>query len=189
MLAEYLKQNFKNKLREMDVLELDAGSPLTPILSGAKRYTRTFYSRDVRRGATNEQGARCEDITALSFGESEIDLIISSDVLEHVPALPRAFDETFRVLKPNGIHVFTVPFSENTRPRAVIQGGTVKHILPPEYHLDPLNPEGILAFWDIGKDLADWGKRCGLHIGIVKGPEGPENRVVWAAAKRGEPTT
>lgn len=48
------------------------------------------------------------------------DFVISSDVFEHVaPPVSVAFDNTFRLLKPGGLFVFTVPYKK--------QGATVEH--------------------------------------------------------------
>ena len=50
---------------------------------------------------------------ALSYDDASIDLILSSDVFEHVPDPYRAHAEVHRVLRPGGHHVFTVPFHQH----------------------------------------------------------------------------
>ena len=120
---------------------------------------------------------------ALSFRNSSFDLIISSEVLEHVPRLEKAFSETARVLRPGGAHIFTVPPRKSTKKRAEIVDGKILHLEPPDYHLDPLNPQGILAFWDIGPDLPNAIPCPGLNVRIVKGPVGDLGRVVWIAER------
>lgn len=37
-----------------------------------------------------------------------------------------------------------------------IADGQVKHLEPPDCHLYPLNPEGILDFWDMGRTYLTW---------------------------------
>ena len=51
----------------------------------------------------------------------------------------------------------TVPMHDglHTVERARWRGGVVEHLLEPIYHLDPLRPEGILAFRDYGRDIID----------------------------------
>jgi len=77
-------------------------------------------------------------VTRLTFADSSFDLMITNDVLEHVPSYEDAYRELFRVLAPGGLLVFTVPFrSEPGRApdRArVTPSGAVEHLLPPEYH-------------------------------------------------------
>jgi len=165
----------------MDVLELDPHSPLRTLLSIARTYTRSFYGDGC--ALQRRDGAVCEDITALSFRENTFDLIVSSEVFEHVPKLEKALSETARVLRPGGAHLFTVPPRTRTRKRAEIIQGQTRHIEPPEYHRDPLSPNGILAFWDIGPDLPVVIPCAGLNVRIVRGPVGDEGRLVWIAER------
>ena len=181
MLALEIRSRYGESLPGMDVLELDPRSPLKPLLSRARTYTRSFYEEGDRLG--QKDGATCEDITALRFGNRSLDLIVSSEVLEHVPRLDKALTESARVLRLGGAHLFTVPPREITRKRAEIVDGKVIHFEPAEYHLDPLSREGILAFWDIGPDLAQALPIEGLNIKIARGPIGEDGRVVWIAEK------
>jgi SAM-dependent methyltransferase len=125
----------------------------------------------------------CQDITALTYDDESFDLIVSSDVLEHVPDIEAAFRETARVLRPGGAHLFTVPTRTSTVRRAQIIDGEIVHLLPPEFHDDPLDPTGILAFWDFGLDLPFKFNVARLDIRIAQGPSGRGERVVWAAQK------
>jgi len=53
----------------------------------------------VTRGASRD-GIRNEDVTRLTFADSSFDLMITNDVLEHVPSYEDAYRELFRVLAP-----------------------------------------------------------------------------------------
>lgn len=185
LLATEIKTRFGEKLSEKDVLELDPHSPLMKMLSRARSYTRSFYEAGESGGSARTDGAVCEDITALTFHDSSFDLIISSDVLEHVPRLDKAFSESARVLRPVGAHLFTVPPRPRTRRRSEVVNGEIRHIETPEYHRDPLSPQGILAFWDIGTDLPQVIPSAGLDIKIACGPIGDDGRVVWIAERCG----
>jgi SAM-dependent methyltransferase len=115
----------------------------------------TDYFENVPSGESVD-GVRCEDIQATSFESSSIDLIVTEDVLEHVPSPEAAFAEIRRVLKSGGFHIGTIPVNwgrETSVARAVIENGKLRHILEPEYHGDPSRPEGILAFTDYGQDI------------------------------------
>lgn len=184
ILAIEIKARFGQNLSERDVLELDPHSPLRRILSGARTYTRTFYEAGRDRGHARADGAVCEDITALTFSDESLDLIVSSDVLEHVPSLDKAFSETARALRPGGAHLFTVPPRAKTKKRVEIIDGEIHHIESAEYHRDPLSPQGILTFWDVGFDLPQIISSAALDIRIVSGPVGDEGRVVWVAERR-----
>jgi SAM-dependent methyltransferase len=181
LLAAEIRERYGESLTRMDVLELDPRSPLRTVLTRARTYTRSFYAEG--SPSPQQDGAVCADITALQFENESLDLIVSSDVLEHVPDLGAALRESARVLRPGGSHLFTVPPRTQTKMRAQIVGGQVQHLLPPERHLDPLSPDGILAFWDLGPDLGDALATKSLEIKIVRGPVGDAGRLVWIAQK------
>jgi SAM-dependent methyltransferase len=102
------------------------------------------------------KNVRIEDLMDLTFADASFDLVCSNDVLEHVPSIDMALREMMRVLRPGGVLISTHPFaaaSETPVKRAEIVGGRVNHILPPEYHGNPVDPAGSLVFevpgWDI----------------------------------------
>ena len=110
---------------------------------------------------------RHEDVTALSFDGEALDVIISCDVLEHVPDYRQALAEFARVLRPGGRLLLTVPFmdqSADTTVRARLRDdGSIEHLEEPEYHGDPLDPKGVLAFYNFGWDLLDEVRRAGFR--------------------------
>jgi SAM-dependent methyltransferase len=182
LLAMVIRNRYGSSLAQLDVLELDPHSPLRSVLGKARTYTRSYYQEN-SAASEKKNGAVREDITALTFKNGSLDLIVSSDVLEHVPKLEIAFSETARVLRPGGIHVFTVPPRGETRRRAELVNGEPKHLEPPEYHRDPLCPNGILAFWDIGPDLPMAMPSQDLKFSVALGPVGIDHRVVWIAER------
>ena len=117
-----------------------------------------YLSDQVAFGSVNTDGIRNEDVTALSFPSNEFNYIFSLEVFEHVPDFPKAFNEIYRVLKLGGKIIFSVPFAKNSSEniiRAIKENDTVKYILPPEYHGDPLNPQGCLCFQYFGWEVID----------------------------------
>jgi len=188
LLAEVIRE--LGALGKLDILELDPDSTIRWMFRNARTHLRTYYRSEHSRGTVREDGARMEDITNLTLADESVDFIISSDVLEHVPDANAAFRESFRVLRPGGAHIFTVPYQRETVQRARIVDGQITHIVtPPEYHSDPLDPRGILAYWHYGPDLdLRFGSTSGLEFEIVKEPEGIANRYVWVARKPSAPT-
>lgn len=182
MLASHIRECYP-QLEQLDVLELDFNSPLRPILLHARSYMPSFYRDNVLPGTYSENGVICQDITRLTLPDESLDLVVSSDVLEHVPDFTAALRESWRVLRSGGAHLFTVPPRAVTRRRAQIEGGRVVHLLEPEYHLDPLSREGVLAFWDFGPDMADHFHQDGMSLRQVRGPAGSSSRTVWEARK------
>lgn len=122
--------------------------------------TSEYLGTSFKPGEKNAKGIRHEDITALSFGNSEFDFVLSFDVLEHVPSYKDALSEFYRVLKPGGKLILTVPFvcsyPANLIRATVNFDGSINHILPPEYHGDPIHADqGILCFYHFGWELIE----------------------------------
>lgn len=122
----------------------------------AGRYTYSQYFPGFPSGSLVD-GVRCEDLRSMSFEDESFDIFITQDVLEHVPDPDRAFTEIHRVLRPGGIHVFTVPCGDRpTRERArLLPDGAMEHLLPPEFHGNPVDPNGSLVVTDWGPDLLE----------------------------------
>jgi SAM-dependent methyltransferase len=89
------------------------------------------------------------DLQAAPFPDAWFDLMLTSDVMEHVPEAERAEREIVRMLKPGGAYCFTAPFNPalpEDEIRAELRDGRVVHHAEPIYHLDPVRPEGILVY-------------------------------------------
>lgn len=116
-----------------------------------------YLSDGTAPGSTNAKGVRCEDLTRLTFDPGRFDHLLSFEVLEHVPDYKAALRECARVLKPGGTMLLTTPFhgGPTTTARAKVGPGGVEHLLPPEYHGDPLSSDGCLCFYHFGGDLLD----------------------------------
>lgn len=184
MLAEYI--DTLGDLSKKVIVEFDDRSPLYHKLKKYPFYTRTFFSTKIPFGTVMKNGTRCEDIQQLTFPDESLDLIISSDVLEHVANIDLAFAEMKRVLKSGGKHIFTVPtYDGPTRQRATIWNNEIKYLLPAEYHCDPARDGNgfILVFWDYGPDLATRYTDENFRVSILKGIPGVDEKIVWCAEK------
>lgn len=124
-----------------------------------------FLGESIPEGEVDNSGIRNENACNLSFKDNAFEFLLSFDVFEHIPDYQLAFRECARVLLPGGKMLFSVPFNhasqENIIRAKVKKGGSIDHILPPQYHGDPLSDDGILCFqifgWDMLKDLCRTG--------------------------------
>ena len=145
-------------------------TPLETYLS--KRYRNLVGSEylgdGLRPGTVGANGTRHEDVTELSFRDATFDWVLSFDVLEHVPDYRCALKEFRRVLRGGGKLLLSVPFSLLSESNIVrarrAADGQVEHLLPPEYHGDPVDPQrGILCYyhfgWELLRDLEQVGFR------------------------------
>jgi SAM-dependent methyltransferase len=137
--------------------------------------TRGPFRRHLRRlpdyvmsafGDDAAEGVRSEDLMALSFPDASFDLVITSDVFEHVRHPFVGFSEVHRILRPNGAHVFTVPgrlpLRPVTVPRVDVSGSEDVHLLEPVHH----NGQH-LVYNDFGSDLVEQLETVGFETEVV----------------------
>lgn len=124
-------------LASLSIYEVGIQGPFKRILSPHANYINSYLWEDTQPGHYRD-GVRCEDLTRLTFDRESFDVVLSSDVMNHVFDPDRAFAEIFRVLKPGGIHVFTIPTTwpipAESVTRARLSGAKVEHLLPERYH-------------------------------------------------------
>jgi hypothetical protein len=106
------------------------------------------------------------DITRIEFPNACFDLLICNHVLEHVPDDRRAMDECYRVLRDDGIAIFTIPVRYD-RPRTWEP--------PPDM---PKEEVERICGWDhkrnYGMDFADRLRGAGFDVRVVV--FGPDTR-------------
>jgi len=128
-------------------------------LSGAlgDSYTCSEYFGEGFLPGQDVDGRRHENLQGLSFADASFDLVLSSDVLEHMPDPYLAHSEIFRVLRPGGRHLFTVPFDPGAAlddRRAKLVDGEVVYLAQKLFHGDPVRPdEGILVWTIFGLEM------------------------------------
>lgn len=163
--------------RQRAVMDLFTEAPQAWTMAEARIYAhealspfalefRGRYARFLGSEYASDEGTRralfpipAIDILDTGFEDRCFDIVLSNDVLEHVPDLDRALKETARILRPEGRLIATFPFAsraETTQQKAVLENGQVRHLAPPEYHGNPIDPEGgslvfQLPAWDIVK--------------------------------------
>lgn len=112
-------------------------------------------------------GIRHEDVTALSFADAGLDIVVTNEVLEHVPDIQAALVEIRRVLRPGGWHIGTFPFrfmDWEHQQRARLDAGGVTHLMEPEWHGNPTDPQGgSLVFTIPGWRVIDDARAAGFE--------------------------
>jgi len=122
-----------------------------------KSYTASQFFEDITIGEYKGEFI-CEDLTNLTFENDSIDIIITQDVFEHVLFPFKAFREIARVLKPGGVHIFTMPWYGNlikSKARVKQVNNEMIYLEPPVYHGNPVDKKGSLVTYDWGLDFTD----------------------------------
>lgn len=155
------------------VYNTEAQGALHDALSPLPGYVASeYFGPELRQGDAGPGGVLHEDLQDLSFASETFDLVLSTDVLEHVPDPYRAHREICRVLRPGGHHVFTVPYDEAAARddvRAEVVEGEVRLLSEPLYHGDPLRPEeGALVFTIFGLEMVVKLAQLGFRTSVYR---------------------
>jgi SAM-dependent methyltransferase len=143
---------------EFNLYNTESTGPLhTALATAIPRYTCSeYFGYHVERGA-NINGVLHQDMQNFTFLDNQFDLILSSDVMEHIPNPYDAHREIFRILKSGGRHIFTVPFypwEALDEVRAIERDGQTEYLNEEMYHSDPVRPEeGILVYTIFGLQM------------------------------------
>jgi SAM-dependent methyltransferase len=165
---------------DVSIYAHEALTPLALTLRG--RYPRFLGSEYAPKDADRKRifPVPSIDITASGLPDASFDIILSGDVLEHVPDLQAALRDSARILKPGGHLIASMPFAyghEETTPKARLVDGDIEYLTTPEYHGNPMDPSGgSLVFqipgWSILKDA----RNAGFADARI---------VFWSSASRG----
>jgi SAM-dependent methyltransferase len=184
-------------LRGFVVYNTEAQGPVNDRLAAMEGYLCSEYLGDDCKSGDVVDGIMHQDLTDLSFADESIDMVLSSDLLEHIPDPYRAHEEIRRVLRPGGSHIFTVPFHLHLHlddKRAYVdEDGTAVHLKEPIYHGDPVRPaEGVLVYTIFALEMLVRLRHLGFVTNLYRlhsarhGILGP-NAIVFEAIKTDEP--
>ena len=165
-----------------DACELSTRGALADFLRRhARRIALSEYVEGARGGDVRA-GVRCEDVQALTYADASFDLVTHTEVLEHVADDARAFAELYRVLRPGGWMLFSVPLRAGpTLERARLRDGAIEHVVEPSYHGDPYRAGArILAFRDYGADIVARVAAAGFAEVELRAPAA---RIPWVAPR------
>ena len=105
-------------------------------------------------------GIRNENLEDLTFKDETFDLVITSDVMEHIYNPEKAFKEIHRILKPGGAHIFSVPLinkhKKTQRWANKGEDGEPEFLYAPEWHGNPIDEKGSPVTMHWGFDIVDF---------------------------------
>ena len=138
------------------VLDTDANGRIARLLSQDPSYTVSLYQPGRKNGSGLGSGVTNVDLEQMPFADESFDIIITTEVMEHVRHVDKAHREIARCLSGGGAYVFTVPYDASLpHTWQLIDPETDEELVhPPHMHGDPgLREEGIKSYRVFGRDI------------------------------------
>ncbi|BAP33579.1 uncharacterized protein CHSO_4542 [Chryseobacterium sp. StRB126] len=175
------------------IYNVESNGALHHYLKHIDHYICSEYFGPYETHGKEQNGILNVDLMNIPFDDNTFDLIVSTEVFEHIPNPYKAFSEVHRILKKGGSHVFTVPYyedKENDEVRAFLDGNNeIVHLMKPEYHGDPIrSDEGILVYTIFAKEMQKKLELIGFKVtlnterNIINGILG-DNNIVFITTK------
>ena len=177
-VSEFRNEDFPRKIDVYDTQRAfhynHCAYPLPDLLkdSGNFLVKTSQFIPDIPLGSEIDNGVTNQNLESLTFKDESFDIVITSDVMEHVRLDELAHKEISRVLKKNGVYIFTVPHTRGVYEnliRVAIHDQNDKSkdefLLEPEYHGD-VNGDGggALSYRVYGIELDEMLNRAGLDV-------------------------
>ena len=120
-------------------------------LREAAGYEASQYFPSLPPGERTPPGWINQNAENLTYAGDTFDLVVTQDVFEHIFDIDAALREIGRTLRSGGAHVFTTPLVNKARPTECrasrAPDGSIRHHAEPEYHGNPVDPDGSLVTW------------------------------------------
>ena len=147
-----------SKDSDIRLYNVESNGALHYYLKHINNYVCSEYFGSYEKYGKEKDGVLNVDLMDIPFDENSFDLIISTEVFEHIPDPYKAFSEIYRVLKKGGSHIFTVPYYEDCEKdeiRAFIdENEEIVYLMEPQYHGDPIrSDEGILVYTIFAEEM------------------------------------
>ena len=148
------------------LFDTDNFSAISKLLRSDPNYIRSSYLPDMSWGLEIEPNYYNINLERIDFPDASFDIVLTSDVMEHVRNCDGAHAEIQRVLAPGGAYIFNVPYDENSDiDIQLIDTSSIEdvYLCEPQYHGDPLTG-GILAYRVFGRNLITKLSKLGFQV-------------------------
>lgn len=170
MLSELANLVGKSSKSQIRILGTEAFSPFALLLRSLFPRYYGFEYATFPEGFLDTFPIPISTLQRLNLPEACFDIIVTNDIMEHIPEISVEVAEMYRVLKPGG-HIFaTMPFrtmKEETFIRAEMQDGSPRYLTDAELHPNPLNPKGSLVFRLPGWDILQTFRKAGFSSSSI----------------------
>jgi SAM-dependent methyltransferase len=152
----------------LTILDTDSFSSINRVMRGMPGYTHSQFRPELRNGDILPDGSTNVNLVDIPFQTGNFDVIMTSDVMEHVAEDERAHREIFRCLAANGTYIFTVPYDPclmgNRKLTQRTSKATPHFFIEKQVHGDPHASSGIIAYRIYGQQLIDGLREIGYEV-------------------------
>lgn len=160
----YALNNVRPNWRNLHIHESSPGDGAASIkiMRECSSYTPSHYDPSKQAGSLiRDETMPCKEyyvqnLEDQTFESGKFDIVVALEVFEHVMHPYQAIREIARTLKPGGTAILAVPVVNKFQPsrrRAKLVEGIIEHVLPAEYHGNPVGDGGALVTVDWGYDI------------------------------------
>ena len=176
-LAELAQES---EFQDLRIYEPGLIGPFRKLFGQLPGYCNSYFWEDVKPGESRDD-VQCQDLMNLTYEDNSFDLVLSSDIFEHVRKPFVGFREVNRVLKPGGFHIFSIPsdypMPAETVYRVDTSGPEDVFVLPRHYHSAPMGGKS-LVYTDFGKDMVDIMAGDGIDLNMTSPAAGSAPAVI-----------
>lgn len=136
-------------------LDTDSFSQTSRLLKHLPDHVRSSFVTNVSFGTELEANRYNINLEKIDFPDESFDIVLTSDVAEHIRDIDRAHREIYRILRKGGTYIFTAPYDPECATHHVLVDTTTsedKYLVPAQLHGDPLTG-GILAYRVFGRQI------------------------------------
>lgn len=157
---------------KLNILDTDSFSSINRILRGVPNYQHSQYHPELPNGTVLPDGSVNVDLMSMPFETGSLDIVMTSDVMEHVEDDVRAHREIHRCLRVGGTYIFTVPYDPCLMATRYLTQRTgvemSSFILRRQTHGDPLSKSGVLAHRIYGQQFQDELRKIGFAVTFLR---------------------
>lgn len=135
----------------------------------------SYFSQKPDRHWVNEENVSQQNLESLKYKSETFDLVITSDVMEHVRLPHKAHAEIARVVKSKGFYLFTVPHDRTQQESECYvkihdenDPAKDEYLVEPIYHGDPNSKDSALVYTNFGLDLDKTLQSLGFNVVYTK---------------------
>lgn len=159
--------------RTLSIYEPGVIGPFRKYFANFSNYFNSYFWSDVPLG-DYQDGLQCQNLESLTYEDNKFDLIITSDIFEHIRHPWNAFQEIWRVLKPGGYHILSIPaqipMRSETLYRVDTSGDEDIFLVEKRYHSAPRPGGGrdeCLVYVDFGQDIIERLVNIGYKVELL----------------------